>query len=200
MKIIYGILVLALIFSGLSCASASSKDNTIDRNSSKDQQPVSPKRGDKKETISAANETPIPSETKAAGVQFASPEDLVKELYKQHDAENGPFFQTKKREYVDKFFVKSLADMIWNDSVNTKDEVGALDFDPLYNGQDFEISEFKLGEAEIKGEKASLKVDFLNFGEAQTITFKLVKEKALWKIEDIDYGDYTLVGIFNENG
>lgn len=192
MKIIYSILFSALILTGLSCASASSKDKKIDRNSSK--------RDDKKDLISAANASPTAPYREPEIAQAKTPEELVKELYKQHEAENSPFFQTKNREYTEKFFVKSLADMIWKDSENSKDEVGALDFDPLYNGQDFEISEFDVGIAEIKGEKASLKVDFLNFGEAQTITFKLAKENGVWKIEDIDYGNFTLLGIFNENG
>ncbi len=200
MKIICSILFLALILSGLSCTNASSKDNAIDRSSSKGKQSGSSRKDDKKDPISTANVSPTVAYREPEIAQAMTPEELVKDLYKQHDAENSPFFQTKNRQHVEKFFVKSLAGMIWKDSENSEGEVGALDFDPMYNGQDFEISEFEVGIAEIKGEKASLKVDFLNFGEAQTITFKLAKEKGLWKIEDIDYGDFTLVGIFNENG
>lgn len=77
----------------------------------------------------------------AAGAAQTSPNALVADLYKQHDDKKGPFFQDKDRGLVDKYFTKSLGDMIWKDSVDSHKEqgVGALDFDPMYNGQDFEI-------------------------------------------------------------
>lgn len=39
---------------------------------------------------------------------------LIADLYKQHDAEKGPF-REKKRAVVDRFFAKPLADLIWKD-------------------------------------------------------------------------------------
>lgn len=128
-----------------------------------------------------------------------SPEGLVAELYKQTDNENSPFFQDKNRELVDKYFTKNLADMIWKDSVDSGDEVGALDFDPLYNAQDTEIAELKINKAEVKDEKAIVPVTFLNFGDLQTIKFMLAKENGAWKIEDINYGENTLIEVYKEN-
>ncbi|MEZ5346424.1 MAG: DUF3828 domain-containing protein [Pyrinomonadaceae bacterium] len=200
MKIICCALFFVLVLSGVGCSNASPKDLKPDRNSSNETSSASSETNKQTDVVSAANASPTAAADKAETAQESTPEAVVKELYKQHDAENSPFFQTEKREYVDKFFVKNLADMIWKDSVNSKGEVGALDFDPLYNGQDFEISEFKVGAAEVKGEKANVKVEFLNFGEAQSVIFRMAKEKGVWKIEDIDYGDFTLIGIFKENG
>lgn len=121
----------------------------------------------------------------------AAPEALIADLYKQHDAKKGPFFQDKDRALVDKYFVKSLADLIWKDSTraNKNNEVGAIDADPLYNGQDFEIKNFKVGKGTVAGDKATVIVTFDNFGKKQSVKFLLLQEKSVWKIDDIDYGE-----------
>ena len=130
----------------------------------------------------------------AEKVQRIAPETVVANLYKQHDAQKSPFFQTKSRALVDKYFARSTADLIWNDAKNTlNDEMGALGADPLYDAQDTEIKKFKVGKAIIKGNTAAVPVTFLNFGNKQKIDFELVLEKGFWKISDIKYGsDYTL--------
>lgn len=130
-----------------------------------------------------------------------SPDTIVADLYKQHDAENSPFFQDKNRALVDKYFAKLLADMIWKDITTTKPgEEGALGFDPLYNAQDMEIKNFKIGQADIKDKSAKVPVTFVNFGKKQMIIFLLVQENGSWKIQNIDYGkNMTLAGIYKEN-
>jgi len=126
-----------------------------------------------------------------AAVPQVAPEALVADLYKQHDAEKSPFFQSKDRALVDKYFAKTLADLIWKDATRSdqENEMGALDADPLYNAQDTEIKNFKVGAANIKGDKADVPVTFENFGKKQTIKFSLVMEKGSWKIADINYGE-----------
>lgn len=146
--------------------------------------------------------TPSPAQTNEAPAEkpaAATPEALVGELYDRHDNESSPFFQDENRELVDRYFVKTLADMIWQDAVEADEEIGALDFDPLYNAQDTEIADFQLGRADIKGDKATVNAVFDNFGESQTVKYLLTKENGVWKIEDIDYGDTTLVKIYGEN-
>lgn len=138
----------------------------------------------------------------AAGSAQTSPNALVADLYKQHDAKKGPFFQDKDRALVDKYFTKALGDMIWNDAVQSRKDqgVGALDFDPMYDGQDFEIKNFKVGAADLKGDKATVVASFHNFGKPQTVKFLMVNEKNAWKISDVDYGSkMTLTGVFKGN-
>lgn len=132
--------------------------------------------------------------------QIAAPETLVADLYKQHDAKKGPFFQDKNRALVDKYFTKSTADMIWKDATRPDtNEIGALGADPLYDGQDFEIKNFAVGKAEIKDKTATVPVTFKNFGKDQKINFVLLLANNAWKIEDIKYSDYTLTEIYKEN-
>ena len=119
--------------------------------------------------------------------QAASAAALVADLYKQHDAKKSPFFQTKNRALVDKYFTKQLADLIWKDATTSQGEVGAIDADPLYAGQDLEIKNFAVGKAEINGQSATVPVTFTNYGQKQTLTFALKQVDAAWKIDDIKY-------------
>ena len=128
-----------------------------------------------------------------------SPEALVKDLYKAHDQKRSPFFQTKSRALLYKYFEKSLADMIWKDQVSSKGEVGVLDGDPLYDAQDMEIKNFAIGNAETEGAKAKVTVTFENFGQKKSLVFMLGKGNTGWRINDIDYGqEGTLRGWFKQ--
>ena len=132
-----------------------------------------------------------PQPSPAAARPATPPDALVSDLYKQHDAERSPFFQTEDRARVDKYFEKGLADLIWKDAVESKGEVGALEADPLYNAQDSEIKKFAVSAVSQSGDKAEVAATFENFGEKQRIVYRLVAVGADWKIADIDYGGGT---------
>ena len=109
-----------------------------------------------------------------------TPESVVKDLYKHHDQDQSPFFQTRSRASVDTYFVKKLADLIWKDVVSHQDEVGAIGADPLYNAQDTDIKHRTFGKAAIQNGQATMTVSFENFGEKQKVTFLLRQEKERW--------------------
>ncbi len=138
----------------------------------------------------ANSNTSIPAipEAGSAESKTAPPEMLVADLYKQHDAKKSPFFQTKNRALVDKYFTKALADLIWKDATESKNEVGAIDGDPLYNAQDTEIKKFAIGKGVINGQSATVVVTFTNIGEKQTLTHSLKLINKAWKIDNISYG------------
>jgi hypothetical protein len=123
---------------------------------------------------------------------------LVSDLYRQHGRNRGPFFQTRSRSLLTKYFTRDLADRIWKDRVtsNAKQEVGALDGDPLYNAQDAEIKNLKIHPAELTDEGARVLVTFSNFGQNQKLDFLLLSGPAGWRIANIEYQDGTsLLGI-----
>lgn len=153
-----------------------------------------------------SNAVADPSGTPTAGAAQSAatlPETLVADLYKAHDGKKSPFFQTKNRALVDKYFTKSLGDLIWNDAVSSqkKNEVGVIDGDPLYNAQDIEIKNFAIGKGEVKGETAVVPVTFTNYGNKQNLKFHLKLVADAWKIDDIEFGGEagTLRGWFKEN-
>ncbi len=130
--------------------------------------------------------TPSSGGGESAAVAAAA---VVADLYKQHDAQKSPFFQTKERGLVDKFFTKRLGDLIWKDANNSSGEVGAIDADPLYYAQDTDIKNFAVGAVVVKNDTATVPVTFTNYGKKQTVTFTLKQTGSAWKIDDIGYGD-----------
>ena len=118
-----------------------------------------------------------------------SPDALVRDLYNAHTHKRSPFFQTRSRALLYKYFVKSLADLIWTDQKNSKGEVGVIDGDPLYDAQDMQIRKFSIGKPKYENGNAKVVVSFENLGQKKTIVYLLVNGNAGWRIDDIDYGE-----------
>lgn len=149
-----------------------------------------------------ANSNAEPAGTPSAGAAEAvtTPEALVADLYKAHDGKKSPFFQTKDRALVDKYFTKSTADLIWKDAISSKGEVGALEGDPLYAAQDTQIKNFAIGKGDVKGDNATVAVNFTNYGQKNTVTFLLKMVNGGWKIDDIIWPEGTsMVKVIREN-
>jgi hypothetical protein len=120
-----------------------------------------------------------------------TPDALVKNLYSAQKAGLSPFFQTKNRAVVDKYFTKDFADLIWQDAIKANGEVGAFEFDPLYNAQDTKITAFKIGKpmyGEGNLDVADVPVTFKNMGKDETVLFRVERNsRKIWKISDIYY-------------
>ena len=123
-----------------------------------------------------------------------TPDTVVRNLYAARKRPaTDPFFQTKSRARLNKYFTKDLGDLIWKDAVASakSKEVGALEGDPLYNAQDMKITAFRIkppqyGEGNLN--LADVPVTFKNFGKEQTILFRLERgNTGVWKISDIFY-------------
>lgn len=124
----------------------------------------------------------------------AGPDALVRSLYAAHkNRRTDPLFQMKDRVRLQKYFAKELADLLWKDAKTSaeKNEVGALDGDPLYNAQDMKITAFRIKPPEYgEGNRdlADVPVTFKNFGKEQTILFRVERNRRkLWRISDIFY-------------
>lgn len=120
-----------------------------------------------------------------------TPDVVVRNLYAAHRAGRSPFFQTKSRALVDRYFTSNVAESIWKDAVTSNGEVGALGFDPLYNAQDVRIVAFKIGRpmyGEGNFDVADVPVTFKNMGKAETILFRLERDaRRVWKVSNIYY-------------
>jgi hypothetical protein len=129
----------------------------------------------------------------------SSPTALVSDLYKQE--KDSVFFQTKSREQVAKYFTEPLSDLIWKDAVSTPEgDMGALDFDPLYDAQDVDVKNFAVHEIKSEKDKSVVVASFENMGGKTQITFSLVSTKAGWRIDNIKYPDgRTLSTILSGN-
>jgi len=129
-------------------------------------------------------------------VAQSSPEGLVSDLYKLDENKQSPFSQTKDHALVTQYFSERLARLIWKDAVKSKGEVGALDADPLYDAQDFDIKKFSLRKSKSEKDSAEVIASFENMGHKTEIAFSLILTKTGWKISDIKYADGRhLVGL-----
>jgi hypothetical protein len=140
----------------------------------------------------------------AKSAKQTSPAALVAELYRESARKRSPFFQTRSRAVVNKYFEKVLGDLIWKDAIRSKGEVGAMDGDPLFNAQDMEIKHFMIHKPDFakgnSGAEAEVKVTFENFGAKKEILFVLRWDAGPWgwKIVNIKYDDATdLLGILS---
>ena len=131
------------------------------------------------------------------------PDAILRELYQAHDTQKGPFFDRKNRHLAERYFTKELAALIVKDAVKSGDDVGAIDFDPLYDSQDPQVKNFEIGavqwgdiknRADDPGEGASalVIVTFKDNGEAREMwfVFKQQPDKT-WRISDIRYPENT---------
>lgn len=165
-------------------------------------------------SIKSVKKLPTPSSTTVktppAATTAIAPHVLIKNLYAAHKAGSGPFFQTKDRAVVDKYFRKDLADLIWKDAVAANGEVGAIDFDPLYGSQDPQISNFTIMETGWGGDskfgpddEAVVQVTFKDSGKERMISYQFKQgQDKNWQIYDIHYrgddGEVKLVEILTK--
>jgi hypothetical protein len=131
----------------------------------------------------------LPALAQANAAKPISPNALVADLYRQHKSKHSPFFQTRSRALLYKYFEKGIADLIWKDAVHSKGEVGAIDGDPLFDAQDMEIKNFVIKKPRYEEGRALVDVTFENFAKPQTIVYIVVKGKTGWRIRDIVYSE-----------
>lgn len=117
-----------------------------------------------------------------------SPKELVGDLYRQH-AKESPFFQTRSRALIEKYFAAELGNLIWRDAHSSGDEVGALDGDPLFNAQDMDIKNFSIHEGVGGPRMVVVPVSFENLGQKHEIKFRLFSGGGTWRIANIEYDD-----------
>lgn len=115
---------------------------------------------------------------------YDSPKELLEALY-------APYFQGENADWdkwhEEDFRSKALNALFAKDAAETPEgDVGRIDFDPYVDGQDFELTDFKIGEAVVIGDLATVEVTFKNFDEKEDIFFSLVKEDGGWKIDDVE--------------
>ena len=114
---------------------------------------------------------------------YDTPKALLEALYSPY-SQGDSFDWDKWDESV--FRSAHLNELFEKDAAETPEGmVGRLDFDPYIDGQDYQITELKIGEAAIEGDTAKVEVTFKNFDTPDALTFTLVKEADGWKVDDV---------------
>jgi hypothetical protein len=113
---------------------------------------------------------------------FDTPRALLEALYTPYS--QGEDFDWSTWD-ESQFRSKHLNALFEKDAREADGGIGRLDFDPYIDGQDYQITGLAIGDAEIKGAKATVEVTFKNFDLAEDLTFRLVKEADGWKVDDV---------------
>src|SRR5207249_1795323 len=103
--------------------------------------------------------------------------ELVAQLYKEHSGKSDPLQYPASKKLLPNYFYKPLLDLYLKDQEDSKGEVGKIDLDPLYNAQDFEISDFNLVVLPHKKGSGYVAARFKNMGVDQEIIFALQRTK-----------------------
>jgi hypothetical protein len=117
---------------------------------------------------------------------FNDPKGFVAHVYAPYEA--GGFY-----ENLTELFSPTLR-QLWESMAARSQaaDMPIIDFDPLVNGQDFELAELVIADPAVVGDTATVAVSFLNFGDPQELRFTLVRRAEGWKIDDIEaFGEYA---------
>jgi hypothetical protein len=116
-------------------------------------------------------------------------QDLVARLYKEHTGKSDPLQSPASKKLLQEYFYKPLLDLYLKDQQQSKGEVGKIDFDPLYDAQDIEVTDFNVVVLNNQKDSPSVAARFKNLGVEQEVVFTLKTTKAGWRIADIRYKD-----------
>lgn len=119
----------------------------------------------------------------AAGPALAADEDpvaVIRELYRVH-AEGE---KTKKLAWMpphrERFFTRRLGGLIARAYQRNR-----IEFDFIYDGQDFEISALTFKALPSAGHVSRVEAQFKNFKEPKRVEYDLVRENGAWRIAEI---------------
>jgi hypothetical protein len=114
-----------------------------------------------------------------AAQPYETPEALIEAIYQPYTTGNFP-------EDDSVFRSRALQGLYSHDAeITPEGEVGASDFDPFVDGQDYELTDLEIGAAGIAGDYASVDVTFNNMGEPRALSYELVREDGGWKVDDV---------------
>ena len=108
----------------------------------------------------------------------------IYDSYKGKDAKGMPLDSERT---IRRYFEPKLATLMTTDqkAAARRNEVGALDFDPFLDAQDWDVTTFDILVSDAVAGKAQATVKFVNLGHAMTVVLDLVQVKNAWRIYDI---------------
>jgi len=125
-----------------------------------------------------------------------SPAKVVTDLYNAHRGKADPLRYPESKKLLVAYFEKGLLSLYLKDQAQSQGEIGKLDFDPLYDAQDFDIKDFAVAAGKQQKDSADVTASFKNMGTNTKIVFMLSNTAQGWRITDIKYSSgRTLRGI-----
>ncbi|MEP9375797.1 DUF3828 domain-containing protein [Aquabacter sp. CN5-332] len=130
----------------------------------------------------------VPAAAQSAKPPAPAPDAVVRALY-QHYLDTRPdtavAFDYTDPSVAKDYFDPALAKLLVADG---KRDEARLDFDPFVDGQDFEITSVDYATKTVSSKEAQVSAQFQNFDEKKTVTYKVVRTPAGWRIADVLWG------------
>jgi hypothetical protein len=110
----------------------------------------------------------------------------IYDSYKGKDAKGIPLDSERA---IRRYFEPRLATLMSADqkAAARRSEVGALDFDPFLDAQDWDVTTFDISVSDTVAGKAQATVKFVNSGRGMTVALDLVQVRDAWRIYDITW-------------
>ncbi len=121
--------------------------------------------------------------TTASAVNFADPRSVIQAVYARYYVEENP--PADGDIPMEDLQTAELNELFRKDSEEAGEDMGRLDFDPYVFGQDYEVTDLTVGEPSYEDDKATIVVEFKNYGEKRKIHYRLLKVGDSWKIDDL---------------
>ena len=131
----------------------------------------------------------------AAHAEASDPVAIVTDIYTRvtrGKGDQGGGFVIESKAARAKYLSKPLNTLwAWTDAVTPKDEVGAIDFDPVTNSQDPDVKSFALSTEKLDADKATIAVTMTGHRDDRenaadhVVRYDFVHEGDKWKIDDI---------------
>ena len=121
--------------------------------------------------------------------QEADPAVWLRQIYALYQrAQKDEKLQTQATTHlVEQRASRALAALFKRDEAcSSKGQVCALDWDFVIDGQDFELSQVKVGAAQVSGDKATVTASFVNLKTSCVNVYYFVREDGVWKVDDIE--------------
>ncbi len=118
-----------------------------------------------------------------------TPEALIERLY-QVEMESGAVFQVAENATVaKKFLTQELVSLLVKDAKKSQEGEGVIDFSPIFDAQDWELTDFRVSKVMEQENKSVVKASFANSGQRTVITYDCVATQAGWRVANIRYAD-----------
>ena len=132
--------------------------------------------------------------------QDAALKRFVDGIYVNYRTPNSPGTRINSKVLLARYFTPSLAALIERDAeqAKAKNEPPELNGDPFVDAQDWDIKGLAVDLSESGKDRATATVKFSNFGEAREVRLDLVKTAAGWRIDDIQWREGSLRGLYRK--
>ena len=133
----------------------------------------------------------------AAAQDLGQAKAFVAGLYAAYGKDPGPDYLGRQAKQV---WSPALLALMRREAASTpKDEVGALDGDPICNCQDYKITSVDVKVTQTGPTTARADVFFLNLGRRQLVSLDLALMGRRWRVDDVhSQGTPSLVALLNE--